>query len=183
MRERHLWSAADTITAIRIVMSVPLIFIPLNSGYFFTIYTIAGLSDALDGYVARKTKTASAFGAKLDSIADLSLFCVLMFRFFPSLQNTIPAFIWFAAGSVALIRLSSLAVTAIKHHRFDTLHTYLNKLTGGLLFLLPYIFAFTSIVQYICILCAVAFVASVEELIIIINEKEYNLERKSIFLK
>ena len=59
------------ITALRMVGSVCLIFIRPLSPLFFGVYTLAGITDALDGYIARKTHTASAFGAKLDSAADL----------------------------------------------------------------------------------------------------------------
>ena len=63
------WSAADSITLVRIAASALLLVLPWRSAAFFAVYTVAGLSDALDGWVARKTGTASDFGARLDSAA------------------------------------------------------------------------------------------------------------------
>ena len=73
----HRWNIADTITSVRIAASLLLLFLPLHSVGFFAIYTLTGLSDALDGWLARKTGTASDFGARLDSIADLLFYAVL----------------------------------------------------------------------------------------------------------
>ena len=42
------------------------------------LYFICGFTDILDGYIARKTKTESNFGTKLDTISDL-LFFIVMF--------------------------------------------------------------------------------------------------------
>ena len=42
------------------------------------IYTFAGLTDVLDGWLARKTGRASEFGARLDSVADLLFYSVLL---------------------------------------------------------------------------------------------------------
>ena len=40
---------------------------------FYTLYLVAGVSDMIDGTVARKTGTAGAFGSKLDTAADFML--------------------------------------------------------------------------------------------------------------
>ena len=60
---------ADTITSMRMAATLLLLFLSWESILFFVIYTLAGLTDVLDGWVARKTGKASEFGARLDSIA------------------------------------------------------------------------------------------------------------------
>ena len=62
---------ANSMTFLRIIGSFCLLFIPACSAMFLAIYTLAGVTDVLDGWLARKTGTASAWGARLDSIADL----------------------------------------------------------------------------------------------------------------
>ena len=69
--QAHQWNTADTITSVRIAASLVLLFFSLDYTWFLIIYTITGLTDALDGWLARRTGTASEFGARLDSIADL----------------------------------------------------------------------------------------------------------------
>ncbi|MBQ6866890.1 MAG: CDP-alcohol phosphatidyltransferase family protein, partial [Clostridia bacterium] len=62
---------ANLITILRILASAALLFCPALSPAFFAVYIFAGVTDMLDGFVARRTGTASDFGAKLDTAADL----------------------------------------------------------------------------------------------------------------
>ena len=89
--DAHRWTVADSVTAARMAASLALLFLPVFSASFLTVYTFAGLTDALDGFLARKTGTVSAFGARLDSAADLLFFGVLLLRLFPLLRRTQPA--------------------------------------------------------------------------------------------
>ena len=73
----HRWNTADTITSVRIVASLFLLLPPLGSVRFLTVYTIAGLTDALDGWLARRTGTASQFAALhtwLNRLTGLAVF-------------------------------------------------------------------------------------------------------------
>ena len=167
----HPWNAADTITAVRMAASLILLIFPLRSAWFLAVYTLAGLTDALDGWLARKTGTASAFGARLDSIADLLFYGVLLLRLFPVLRQALPVSVWYVVTAVALVRMVAYAVAAVKYHRFASLHTWLNKLTGGAIFLLPYILAISTGVVYSWTVCALACAASLEELVIHLHQK------------
>ena len=69
------------------VSTLLLLFLTPKSPVFFAVYSLTGLTDALDGWLARKTGTASDFGARLDSIADLLFYGIVMFRFFPFLNQ------------------------------------------------------------------------------------------------
>ena len=179
MPETHKWSAADTVTSLRIAASVILLFFPLGSAGFFIVYTITGLTDALDGWLARKTGTASEFGARLDSIADLLFYGILLFRLFPALWQGLPVIIWYIVAAIVLVRLTAYAVAAVKYRRFASLHTWLNKLTGVSIFLLPYLLATAAAVGYSLGVCVLAFAASAEELMIHLFHKEYRADRKS----
>ena len=72
---------------------------------FFIIYSIAGITDVLDGWVARKYGLASSFGAKLDSVADLLFYGTMLIRFFPILYEELPKVIWYVVAGILLIRL------------------------------------------------------------------------------
>ena len=61
---------ANVITGLRILVSAVLVFCPVFSPIFYVLYLIAGLSDMVDGIIARKTNSVSEFGSKFDSIAD-----------------------------------------------------------------------------------------------------------------
>ena len=69
---------ANIITGIRILFSFILLFTKIFSPTFYTVYIIAGISDVLDGLVARKLNLQSSFGEKLDTVpifALLAQFC------------------------------------------------------------------------------------------------------------
>ena len=83
---------ASYISCLRIVLIVPIIYLlHLGEGhrsfgegtnfyfYFaFSLFVIAGLSDYLDGYIARKLNTETQLGALLDLIADKLLVSLIM---------------------------------------------------------------------------------------------------------
>ena len=52
-------------------MAVALPFVQSSPAVFWTLYLLCGLSDVLDGAVARSTGTVSLLGEKLDTIADI----------------------------------------------------------------------------------------------------------------
>ena len=93
---------ANTITLFRMAAGIVLLFCPAFSPAFYALYIAAGLSDMLDGFVARKTNTASRFGARLDTIADLVLVLVCLIKLLPILR--IPAWLYAWIGIIALIK-------------------------------------------------------------------------------
>ena len=179
MAQNHKWNMADTITSARMVFAPFLLFIPPRSIGFFAVYTLAGLTDALDGWLARKMGLVSEFGARLDSMADLLFYGVLLLRLFPVMRQVLPVTIWYAVAVILIVRLAAYAVAAIKYHHFASLHTRLNKLTGAAIFLLPYVLAVSTGVGYSWAVCILAFVASLEELIIHLCRPACRADRKS----
>ena len=59
---------ANILTASRIIFSFPLLIVPLSSVWFYSLYLFCGLTDMIDGAIARKTGAVSKFGAKLDTV-------------------------------------------------------------------------------------------------------------------
>ena len=136
------------------------------SSLFFAIYTLCGLSDAVDGYVARKTGTSSEFGKKLDSVADLLFYFVMFIKVFRPLVTQLTPFLWSIAICVLTVRLFTYLMVAVKHKRFASLHTYANKITGIVIFSVPYFLVYKLGVAICSVLAIVSSYAAVEELII-----------------
>jgi cardiolipin synthase (CMP-forming) len=66
---------ANAITLLRLC-SIPMIVVLIHEGRFAAatwLFIAAGLTDALDGYLARKLNQKSEIGAYLDALADKSL--------------------------------------------------------------------------------------------------------------
>ena len=152
---------ANLITGIRVLASVGLLFCPALSASFYVLYIISGLSDMLDGCVARKTHTATAFGAKLDTAADLLFAAACLYKLLPVLDISSWLYIWIAA--IALIKIINIVSGFIIRKRFVSVHTPMNKATGLLLFLLPLTISYIDLRHTAPILCAVASFAAVQE--------------------
>ena len=77
---------ANFLTILRIVFSPLLLILNPLSLSFDTLYILLGLTDILDGFIARKTKTTSKLGSILDSIGDI-VFCASSFiAIYPTLE-------------------------------------------------------------------------------------------------
>ena len=152
---------ANIITGSRIVLSVALLFCPALSPVFFVLYIAAGISDMIDGAVARKTGTVSAFGARLDTVADIVLVAVCLFKLLPVLDVPVWLRIWIAV--IAVIKAANIAVGYIRQKKLISVHSILNKVTGGLLFVFPLTLAWIHFKYGAAVVCAVATVAAVHE--------------------
>lgn len=168
-----IWSLPNAVTSVRIVLSVILLFITPLSSIFFIIYIICGLSDVLDGYIARRTKATTQIGAILDSIADFVFIGVLLVIYVPLIEIPLGILTWIVV--IAFVRLMSLIVGFYKYHTFTFLHTYANKITGILLFCFPLLYSNLGIIITACIICFAASFSAVEEFSINITSKK--LER------
>ena len=154
------------ITAARMAGTAALLLVrPLTPG-FYILYTLTGLTDVLDGWIARRTGTASDFGARLDSAADLLFYAVVLCRLLPILDVRMPPEIWYAVGGVLLLRLLGYAVAAVRYRRFAALHTKLNKLTGLCVFSIAYLLDSPALVPVCCLICLLAAIAAGQELLL-----------------
>lgn len=176
-------TVANGITGLRILGTLALSALKPLSPAFFGVYTLTGVTDALDGWVARKTGTASEFGAKLDSWADLLFYAVMIGRLFPVLFRLLPGEIWWAVLGIVCVRLCAYIVAGIKYRTFASLHTWFNKLTGMAVFLIPYLLTTPLAEGYCWGVCAVAGLASAEELAIHLRQPVYDPDRKSLLRK
>ena len=85
---------ANYISISRIIMSIALLIPKIFSITFYIIYIYCGLSDMLDGFLARKYKITSKFGAKIDSIADMIFVFVSILKIIPVIEIPIAIYIW-----------------------------------------------------------------------------------------
>lgn len=162
---------ANTITVSRIVISLIIIFTIIFSREFYSLYILGGISDIIDGFIARKTHTESKFGAILDSIADLVFLVIISIKIIPSLLDILPKWVLCTIPLIATIRFSAYLIAALKYHKFIALHTISNKITGLTLFLIPCVSFLIDINIISIIICVLAGVSSIEELVIDIKSK------------
>ena len=152
---------ANIITFCRILGSIGLLFCPVFSASFYGAYLFCGLTDMVDGTVARKTGAASAFGARLDTVADFLFVAVSFGKLLPVIR--IPVWLWAWAAAIAVVKLVSLIRGFLRRKQIPSLHTVMNKATGLCLFLLPLTVVFVELRYTAPVVCAVATITAVQE--------------------
>ena len=123
----------NLLSALRIALCLPLLLVDAMTMPFWTLYVIAGLTDMLDGFLARRWGVESLFGARLDSLADFVFVLAVGYKLFPYLK--LPTTLWIMIGLIALIKVVNAISSYVVKHRIEFLHTKANKLTGFLLFI------------------------------------------------
>lgn len=152
---------ANSITGIRVLCSIAILFCPVFSVAFYSLYIAAGLTDIADGWVARKTNTVSEFGSKLDTIADFIFVVVCLFKLIPVLDVPIWLYSWI--GIIALIKIINIVSGYVVQKQFVAIHSVMNKVTGMLLFILPLTISFVDLKYSAAVVCIIATFAAVQE--------------------
>ena len=154
-------NVANILTGFRILGSILLLFFPVFSEAFYSIYLLCGFSDMIDGTIARKTNSASELGAKMDTVADLVFVAVSLIRLLPIIN--IPQWLWIWAVIIAIIKIGNIIWGYASKKQFISLHTIMNKVTGLLLFLLPLTLSFVELKYSSIVVCSIATFAAIQE--------------------
>lgn len=173
---RHVSTA---ITLVRVVAAPLAFYFRDNPALFLGFWTICALSDAVDGMIARRLGTASAFGARLDTAADLVSYSVLVLLIFYTVDDLPLLVYWIVA--VAIVRLASLAICAWRFRTFGGIHTWGNKITGALFFLLPFYMVLVPDEVWGWTLFVLALASALEELAILLVLPKLDLECPTIW--
>ncbi|MGB4292947.1 MAG: CDP-alcohol phosphatidyltransferase family protein, partial [Bacteroidales bacterium] len=158
---------------------VILFFIVVNNEKLFAIFLIINLlSDALDGYIARKFKMETEFGARLDSIAD-NLTYVLAFTgmFVFKLDDLMPYIVSLSVYIGLLI--STVFLSLVKFKRFPSLHLYTTKINGyvqGIFMICLFTIGLIPLLYYTVIILGI--IGALESIVIqlVISEMRSNVK-------
>ena len=163
---------ANIITSCRIFGSVLLLCFPVFSLGFYITYLLCGLSDMIDGTIARKTNSAGKFGSQLDTVADLAFVVASMIRLLPAIH--IPRWMWIWGGVIAVVKISNMILGYALKKQFVALHTVMNKVTGLLLFLLPLTISFLDLKYTAIAVCSVATFSAIQEGVYVVTDRDNN---------
>lgn len=145
----------------RIVLCLPLLLVDAMTVPFWTLYVTAGLTDMLDGFLARRWGVESKFGARLDSLADFVFVLAVGYKLFPYLK--LPTALWMMIGLIALIKVVNAISSYVVRHRIEYLHTKANKLTGILLFISMMAIGQSYFVSVAWMIACIALFAAIQE--------------------
>ena len=126
---------ANAITVSRVPLSLAMLVLPPRSVSFAACYLLCGVTDVMDGFAARKLHAESEKGAMLDSMADLLFAVIYAVKILPLLN--IPLWIWIWTAIIGAIKITGIFIASRNAHRMMIEHSFGNKLTGLLLYLLP----------------------------------------------
>lgn len=174
----------DLLTALRLIAAPILwVFALLRLRYALAIgLAIAGLTDVLDGFFARRMHHTTRTGSQLDSIADMTLFIsiviwLLMLRpdLFRDYGEVLIA--WSVLGIITLL------VGWIRFRRIGNLHLYTAKAAGviGYFFALYMIMFDGPAAPFFWLAIGAAFVATTESLLVLLLRSRVDESAGSLF--
>ena len=123
----------NIITLLRIAGSMGLLFCDVMGVAYWIIYALCGISDIVDGWLARKLKCITKKGALLDSLADICFVACCAWKLLPILE--LPQCLWLWAGVIVVIKVVNQLSALVMHGSCYFPHTLANKITGFLLFI------------------------------------------------
>ena len=115
----------------------------------------------IDGTIARKTKSVSELGARLDTVADSVFVAVCFVKILPLME--FPTWLWNWNVIIAIIKIGNVVWGLICNKKLVSMHTFLNKVTGFLLFLFPLTLSFVKPMYSSVIVCSLATVSAINE--------------------
>ena len=151
----------DLLSASRIALCLPLLLVDAMTLPFWVLYLIAGMTDMLDGFLARRWGVESKFGARLDSLADFVFVIAVGYKLFPWLK--LPAALWIMIGLIALVKIVNAISAYVVKRRIEFLHTKANKLTGFLLFVGLMAIGQSYFVPVVWMISCIALFAAIQE--------------------
>lgn len=183
MRKSEYLTIPNIISFYRLLADpVILYFIIAGKENLFAIFLIINLlSDALDGFLARKLKQETEFGAKLDGFADNITYVLAFIGIFVFKMDDIrPHMVSFIIMITMLV--STVIVSLIKFRKFPTYHLYTTKaggyIEGGFFILL---FSVGFITPYYYLVVAWAITGAIECIIINLLIPEMRSDIKGLY--
>lgn len=172
---------ANGITVVRMICAGVIFMVSPLSMAFWSAYIGGGLSDVLDGLVARKFQLQSDLGAKLDSIADLMFILAIIFSAMK--HFSMPLGVIISACVITSWRFINLAIGYWRFRTFASIHTLLNKGVGGMLYGFPLFYMILGLTVSCILISVFAGLATLEETLLLISSETLECDRLSLLEK
>jgi CDP-diacylglycerol--glycerol-3-phosphate 3-phosphatidyltransferase len=143
-------------------------------------FVLLGLSDALDGALARRWNQTSDYGSKLDAVADLVFYpcsAVVLAVLFPAYLSPNLTYVYVTLTALA----GALLISRIRCGRIIMLHTHVSRYSGVLLFVVMLTSFFvdtTLLIRLVALTYAVGFI---EASLIFIIKGPVSSDTRSLF--
>lgn len=178
---RGIKNIPNILSLSRIVLAFGMFFVAGKPMVLFWVIVVSGITDALDGFLARRLHCESDLGARLDSLGDLLFFSALVLYAVQYQMQIIQSYI-VGIYAIFVIKTLSLVICTIRNQTTYSLHTYGNKLTGILVVVSICLILLTETGMFTGILVIVGILSASEELLIMCLAKQPDVNTRSIFL-
>lgn len=175
------WNLPNALSATRL-LGVPVLFALVDREpvtWFVALYAVLGLTDWLDGKLARAWGQTSAFGSMLDSVADAAYYISTAYfaaRLFPAyLAPNLP----YVAGALALYAVL-IAVSRVRVGRVLLPHTHLSRVAGALVVVVVFASFLTDTTWAFRAVIALYAAAIVEQIAMVVRFGDVPLDTRSI---
>jgi len=168
--ERGEFKPANAVTLSRALLIAP-IFVLLWAGLTtaaLAVYVVAAATDLVDGWLARRFKQSSAFGAQLDAVID-NLFSVAILGFLALAYPSLAARQWLACAILFGGPILYLAVSWLLTRRVLMFHVWSAKAGAVLLFCLWPAIAITGWTGWLWLSAAVVALSRLEQVVLILR--------------
>ena len=156
--------AANIVSGSRIIIAVILFFFNSITGWFLALYCYCGVSDLIDGPIARKTGYTSAAGAMLDTIGDILTYLALAKIYIIHKYVPLWVIIWMLITAVGFAASGFIALK--RFGKFSLVHSLFGKFLGVSVFLLPFAQKLNFGTVWMGVICTVSSIAAIESIII-----------------
>ena len=101
----------NIISSLRIAGSLGLLLCDVTGVVYWIIYGLCGISDIVDGWLARKLKCVTKKGALLDSVADICFVACCAWKLLLILE--LPQWLWLWGGLIVAIHAVIFILRAV----------------------------------------------------------------------
>lgn len=154
-----------------------MLFFPVFSHGFWVLYCWGGISDMIDGTIAKKLNAESELGSRIDSVADLVFVICSAIMILPTVD--LPVWVWSWIAVIGLVKAGGIVIGFRRQRWLAIPHSISNRLTGILLFCLPFAIIPFDILLPAVFICIVATFSLLEDIQILRKRKiRYHLKTK-----
>ena len=164
---------ANIVSGARIVAAAFLYIFPTIDWRFLVIYTFCGITDLIDGPIARKFNSTSAVGSVLDTVGDIVTYMALAKILL--VQHFVPSWVVIWMIITGLGDLAAGLLSLAKCKKFFIVHSLFGKILGGSIFVFPFALKIieaigveTELSAHICMgaICVISTIAAIESFVI-----------------
>lgn len=184
--KKNIRYVPNALSVIRIVLDVSLLYFAVYTPWwvFSLAYLAAGLTDVLDGRIARKYKVESSLGSKLDAWGDTLLFlsAFISMAFLVKLEVNVLRCALILSVAV-LYKMANVVVTRVRFKEWNMMHTFMNRVVFvSLYFYVPIFMALREVHEGMLVGITIAVVfACFEETVTLMSIDTYDVGHKGIF--